>query len=285
MSERPLGWRGQLVSQLLLALAGLFVLLPVVWLVRLAFDGSIVTRPHDAALLPHVWSGAKLAQVWRAPRAGYSFLYLLGNSALVAGGTTAVALGVGVVAAYGFARFRFAGRTAGLFALLVLLTLPPAGLIAPFFLVFTTLKIRGSLGALILVYSAVAVPFAVWIARNAIQSVPLELEEAATLEGAARPTVFWRITLPLILPSVAVAGFTAFALAWSEFALGWAFVSDPSKVTLAMALNSMQGQTSTAWGLLAALALLVALPIVALFYVLGRYVIAGLSLGTAAAED
>ncbi len=280
-----MNWRQQLFTQFQLALAGLFVLLPVLWMLRLAFDGTIRTRPKEFALLPIQWTFANLAQAWSEPRAGFSFLELLRNSLIAASGTTLIALLFGCSAAYAFARYRFPGRRFGLFASLVLITLPPAGLAAPFFLFLNAIGIRSSLLGLIVVYSAIAVPFAIWTVRNAVQGVALELEEAATLEGASRLSVFRHVTLPLIVPSVAVAGFIAFLLGWSEYALGWALISDPQLVTLGMALSSMRGLNNISWGLLSATALLVALPILLLFYGLGNYVIAGMSLGTVHLEE
>lgn len=274
-------WQKQLATQISLALAALFVLLPLLWLGRMAFDGSLhENRPQDASLLPKVWSMANFDQAWNRPITGFSFLNLLSNSLIVAASTTTTALLCGMTAGYAIARFRFAGRKFGLFATLVLITLPPAGLSAPFFIFFNDLKIRDSLLSLIIVYSVIAVPFAIWTVRNAVQTVPIELEEAAMLEGGNGLVVFRWITLPLIASTLAVAGFIAFTLAWSEFALAWVFISNPNNETLAMALFNMRGQNGIAWGTLSAMTILVALPVVILFYALGRYVITGLSLGT-----
>jgi ABC-type glycerol-3-phosphate transport system permease component len=272
--------REQLTTQLSLAVAGLLVLVPILWMIRLAFDATIAARPQDAALLPHQWTLENFRRAWDSPTAGYSLVHLLGNSLFVAGSTALIALIFGTVTAYAFARYRFPGRRVGLFAMLVLLTLPPAGLMAPYFIFMISLGLRGSLIGLILVYSAISVPFAVWTVRNAIQSIPLEQEEAAMLEGAARLRIFAQITLPQIAPAVAVAGFIAFILGWSEFALGWGLISDAERVTLAMALYTMRGSGSNvSWGLMSATTLMLALPVLALFYVLGRYLLAGLSLG------
>src|SRR5581483_11195889 len=186
MSSRPMTLREQLTTQVSLAIAGLFVIVPFLWMIRLAFDGSIAARPQDAALLPHQWTLDNFTRAWVSPTAGYPFVHLLGNSLFVAGSTALIALLFGTVTAYAFARYRFPGRRAGLFALLVLLTLPPAGLMAPYFIFMISLGLRGSLIGLVFVYSAISVPFAVWTVRNAIQSIPLEQEEAAMLEGAAR---------------------------------------------------------------------------------------------------
>lgn len=266
MSSRTMSAREQIFAQLALALAGVFVLLPVLWMLRLAFEGGIGGRPDDAALIPKVFTLEHLVKAATEPRAGMPFLRLLANSLIVAVGTALAAAVFGASAAYALARYRFPGRRASLFAALVLATLPPAALATPFFIYLNSLGIRQSLLGLVLVYSAVTVPFAIWIIRNAVQGVGRELEEAAMLEGAGPWRVFRTVTLPLIAPSVGAAAFIAFMIAWSEYALAWALISDPELVTLAMALYGMRGVTQVPWGLLCATAVLVALPALAIFY-------------------
>lgn len=285
---RKMNLRQHLTTHLLLALSSLFVLVPVVWLLRMAFDNSIDGsergRPLSFALFPDKPGLNNIFQAWDAPIPDMPFSRLLGNSLLVSGATCFIALFFGVTAAYAFARYKFPGKQGLLFLTLLLVTLPPAGLAAPFFLFLSDLKIRDSLLSLILVYSAIAVPFAIWTVRNAIQNIPLELEEAAMLEGAGRLAVFQKITLPLAVPSIAVAGFIAFTLAWSEFALAWVLISKPDNLTLAMVLYTMRGRNGISWGTLSALGVLVALPIISMFYLMGRYVLSGLSLGAIRAE-
>lgn len=273
--------REQLASQLLLALAGLLVVVPILWMLRLAFEGGQGGRPDDAALLPQVWTLANLRRAWVEPRAGASFALLLGNSLLAAGGTVALALLCGASAGYAFARYRFPGRRAGLLAALTMAALPPAGLAAPYFIYLNSLGIRQSILGLVMVYSAIATPFAIWTLRNAVQAVGRELEEAAALDGAGPLRCYLSVTLPQITPALAAAGFVAFQIAWSEYAFGWALISKPDLVTLAMALNGMVGLSQVSWGLLSATAILVTLPVLALFYTLGNAAIDGLSLGVA----
>jgi ABC-type glycerol-3-phosphate transport system permease component len=271
MSSRTMTARDQVLAQLVLALAGAFVLLPVLWMLRLAFEGGVGGRPDDAALIPKVFTLEHILKAATEPRAGMPFLRLLANSLVVALGTALSAAAFGASAAYALARYRFPGRRASLFAALVLATLPPAALAAPFFIYLNSLGIRQSLLGLVLVYSAVTVPFAIWVVRNAVQGVGRELEEAAMLEGAGPWRVYRSVTLPLIAPSVAAAAFIAFMIAWSEYALSWALISDPDLVTLSMALYGMRGVTQVPWGLLCATAILVALPALAIFYGLARF--------------
>lgn len=280
MSARKLSAREQALSQLALALAGAFVVLPVLWMLRLAFDGGVGGRPDDAALIPQAFTLEHLIRAATEPRADMPFVMLLANSLVVALGTALTATAFGASAAYAVARYRFPGRRAGLFAALVLATLPPAGLAAPFFIYLNGLGIRQSLLGLVLVYSAIAAPFAVWTLRNAVQGVGRDLEEAAMLEGAGPWRVYRSVTLPLIGPSVGAAAFIAFMIAWSEYALAWALISDPGLVTLSMALYGMRGVSQVSWGLMSATALMVALPVLVIFYGLGRYVLDGLTFGT-----
>lgn len=281
MTSKPMRLRAQLLTQAQLALAALFVVLPVLWMLRLAFDGGMGGRPDDASLLPSAWTLDNLRRAWAEPRADMSFAALLANSLQTAGATALIALAAGAGAAYALARYRFPGRRIGLLAALALAALPPAGLAAPYFFYLSSLGLRQSLLGLTLVYTAIALPLAVWTLRTAVEAVPRDLEEAAALEGAGPGTVFARVTLPLIAPTLAVAGFLAFLVAWSEYALAWAIISDPKLVTLAMALSNMRDSTQVSWGLLSATSLLVALPVLALFYALGARAIDGLSLGAA----
>ena len=178
--------------------------------------------------------------------------------------------------AYAFARFRFPGRRAGLFALLVGALLPPVALMTPLYVLLTALGLRTTLLGLMIVYTSFSMPFCIWNMRSAFQAVPSELESAAFLDGASRLGAFWWVTLPLTLPSIGVAALIAFLLGYSEFAIGWLFVETSDTITLAMAVSGMLRSGYFSWSRLAALSILMALPVVVLFVVLQRYLLRGL---------
>lgn len=268
----------QVLTQLALVLIALFVLLPIWGMAHLAFDAGITGRPVAFRLWPEAFSLAVFQKVWEKPAQVLSFPGLLRNSLVVAGGAALCSVIFGATMAYGFARFRFRGRQAGLFALLLGTLLPQVALMTPLFVLLTMLGVRTSLLGLMIVYTAFAMPFCVWNMRSAFQAVPLELEEAAALEGATLPIAFWRVTLPLALPSIAVAALMAFLIGYTEFAIGWLFVESGSNVTLAMAVSGMMGQ-DVAWNQLAAIALLMSLPVVLIFLLLRRYLMRGLLIG------
>jgi len=268
----------QIVTYVLLILVALFVLLPIWGMLRLAFDGALKGAPVSFRIWPETFSLAAFGKAWEAPSQSLSFLGLLRNSLIIAGGAALISVVLGASMAYAFARFRFPGRRAGLFGLLLGVLLPQVAIMTPLYILLSMLGIRASLLGLMVVYTAFAMPFCIWNMRASFQAVPNELEEAAFLEGATPLVAFWRITLRLALPSIAVAGLMAFLVGYTEFAIGWLFVESGNNVTLAMAVSGMMG-ISVPWSNLSALAVLMSLPVVLIFIVLQRYLMRGLLLG------
>jgi arabinogalactan oligomer/maltooligosaccharide transport system permease protein len=275
--RRP-GLRRQIATHILLALVALFVLLPIWGMLRLAFDAALKGAPLAFRIWPETFSLVAFQKAWDAPSQALSFLGLLRNSLIVAGGAALISVVLGASMAYAFARFRFPGRRAGLFGLLLGVLLPQVALMTPLYILLTMLGLRASLLGLMIVYTAFAMPFCIWNMRASFQAVPNELEEAAFLEGATPLVAFWRITLRLALPSIAVAALMAFLIGYTEFAIGWLFVESGNNVTLAMAVSGMMG-VSVPWSNLSALAVLMSLPVVLIFLVLQRYLMRGLLIG------
>jgi arabinogalactan oligomer/maltooligosaccharide transport system permease protein len=268
----------QAAIQLGLVLVTLFALAPVWGLARLALDGAIKGAPAEFRIWPEQFTLAVFRHVWEKPSQSLAVPGLLRNSMIVAGGAALASVALGASMAYAFARFRFPGRRVGLFGLLLGALLPPVALMTPLYILLSALHLRTSLLGLMIVYAAFSMPFCIWNMRSAFQAVPEELEESAFLDGASALATFWRVTLPLALPAIAVAALIAFLIGYTEFAIGWLFVESSENVTLAMAVSGMQGQTG-AWSKQAALALLMTLPVVAIFFVLQRYLLRGLLLG------
>ncbi len=271
-------WR-ELGRYLLLILLALYVLIPIWGILYLAFDGAVHGWPTDFRVWPKDPTLRVFAEVWAKPAQSQTFLGLLRNSLIVAGSAALLSVGLGASMAYAFARLRFPGRRAGLLALLAGAFLPAVALMMPLYILLSIIHLRTSLAGLVLVYTAFAMPFCVWNMRAAFQAVPNELEEAAFLDGANRLTAFWHVTLPVALPSIGVAALIAFLIGYSEFAMGWLFVSRPENVTLAMAISGMARGNLESWANLAALAILMSLPVVLLFVALQRYLVDRLLLG------
>lgn len=271
---RKISFLQQLLTQAALLGVGLFVILPIWGVARLAFDSSLKGRPIEFRLLPKVWSFEPFMQVLDKPYQSVDFPTLLKNSLTVSFGAAAVAVLLGMSLAYAFARFRFPGRQVGLFAILLTAVLPPVAFMTPLYIILSLMKIRTTLLALVLVYAAFAMPFCIWNMRAAFQAVPKEIEEAAFLDGAGNLRSFLFIILPLALPSIAVSGLIAFLMAYSEFTMGWLFVDKAENVTLAMSIYAIvQTQYSGGaqpWSYLGSLAIIMSIPVVVIFLLLQR---------------
>ena len=263
----------QILHQLALMLIGLFVLIPIWGLVYLAFEGGTIGWPSNFRLWPEEPTLHVFQQVWQNASQSLPYIVLLKNSLIVSGGAALISVAFGTSMAYAFARYRFPGRSAGLFALLVGALLPPVALMTPLFVLLTILKLRTTMFGLTIVYAAFSMPFCVWNMRSAFQAVPKDLEESAFLDGASALRAFWQISLVIAAPSIAVAALIAFLIGYSEFAMGWLFVEESTKVTLAMAISGALGISTFSGSLLAALAILMSLPVVLIFLILQRYLL------------
>jgi arabinogalactan oligomer/maltooligosaccharide transport system permease protein len=272
--------RQQVFTQLALILIGLFVIIPIWSMARLAFDSSLKSRPVEFRLFPKEIGFAPMEQVLDRPYQSVKFSDLLKNSLLVSGGAALMAIAFGVSLAYAFARFRFPGQKAGLFLMLLTAMLPPIAFTTPLYIVLSILKIRTTLLGLAIIYAAFAMPFCIWNMRAAFQATPKELEEAAYLDGAGNFGTFLNISLPLAIPSIAVSALIAFLMGYSEFAIGWLFIDRSENVTLAMSIYSILASGATQpWSQIGSLALIMSVPVVIIFIILQRTLLDQLLLG------
>ena len=277
---RKIGLLRQLLSQVILVLAGLFTLVPLLNMFRIAFDSSIKGAPTSFRLIPETFSLATFVNVWEAASQTLSYPELLRNSLVVSLSAAALSFAFGAGMAYAFARYRFRGDRAGLFSVLLGAFLPPVALMTPLYILLEVMHLRTSLFGLILVYTAFSLPFCIWNMRSSFQAISNEIEEAAFIDGGNAFTVFRRISLPLALPSIAVAALVAFLTAYSEFAIGWLFVEKSSNVTLAMAIWGIQSMGDQPWTQLAALSILMSLPVIIIFIALQRLLLERFTFGS-----
>lgn len=270
----------QLLSQLALLLIGLFVLLPIWSIGRLAFDASLKSRPVEFRVFPKEIGFAPMEQVMDRPYQSVTFANLLKNSLTVSGSSALGAIILGMSLAYAFARFRFPGRKVGLFLLLLAAMLPPIAFTTALYIVLSILKIRTTLLGLAIIYTTFAMPFCIWNMRAAFQAIPKELEEAAYLDGASNFRTFVAISLPLAIPSIAVSALIAFLMGYSEFAIGWLFIDRSENVTLAMSIYSILASGATQpWSQIGSLALVMSVPVVIIFIILQRTLLDQMLLG------
>ncbi len=263
---RKNNWFKQLLTQVSLLIVGIYVIIPIWGAIRLAFDGSLKSRPIEFRLFPKDFSFNPLLSVLDRPYQSVDFSILLKNSMVVSIGSALIALLLGASLAYAFARYRFPGKKPALFVLLLAAMLPPVAFMTPLYIVLSIVQLRTTLLGLTLVYATFALPFCIWNMRAGFQSIAKELEEAAYLDGANSLQTFWFISLPLSLPSITIAGLIAFLMGYSEFAMGWLFVSKAETVTLAMSIYAMvQTGNAQPWSILASMFIIMSIPIVFVF--------------------
>jgi arabinogalactan oligomer/maltooligosaccharide transport system permease protein len=271
---------------------GLFTLAaiyPVLWVISVAFSGTqnlgFADVPPDPgfldrfrAILP--WPAQFSLKNFTDVLTEQPFLRWLLNSAIVATATTVVGVFLACTAAYAFSRFRFPGRQAGMMSFLVSQMFPGTLLLVPLYIIIVSwLKLGNSFLGLVLVYSVTAIPFCVWMLKGYFDTIPLEIEESAIMDGASRQTIFFKIILPLAKPAVAVTALFSFMTGWNEFILAATFLEEEAKYTAPVGLKFFVGGFSSQWGYFAAGSIIVSLPVVVLFLYLQKYLVSGLTAG------
>jgi arabinogalactan oligomer/maltooligosaccharide transport system permease protein len=280
----PLG--RQVILQIACLAIAATVLFPIAWIVSMSLD-TTNTRPTGLNLIPKNPSFDAYRTVIAQPTDNpVSFPQLAFNSLLIAVVIAALSVTIGILAAYAFSRMQFRGREFLMIAILAVLMLPAIATIAPLFVMLNkvqigTFNLRNSLFGVAVAVLAGQLPFAIWNMKGYLDTIPRELEEAATVDGAGKFQTFIKIIVPLSTPVIAVTAFFGFIAGWTEFYFSWTFLTNPQNFTLAMALNGMVGQYagSTPWSSFAAFSILVALPVSVVYLLLQRYIISGLTLG------
>lgn len=208
------------------------------------------------------------------------FLMWLRNSLIVASMTTFLGVSLASTSAYALSRFQFRGRNMMLFALLATQMFPATMLILPFYIILSKLQLIDSFWGLFIIYSSSALPFCIWQMKGYYDTVPKELEEAALLDGCSRWSTFCKIILPISSPALVITALFSFMSSWSEYVVAAVVLQDPQLYTLPLGLRSFQASLATQWGLYAAGALIVSIPVLILFISISRYLVSGLTMGS-----
>ena len=264
------------VGLLLFTLATLY---PVLWVVKMALTPSQAFTMGASPIPTEVSLDNFVDVVGTTDASGWLFGRQLLNSVVISGATAAVGLVLSTTAAYALSRWGFPGRERGMNAFLVTQMFPGVVMAIPLYILLDLFGLLDSLTGLVLVYATTSVPFSVWTLKGYFDTIPIDLEEAAKLDGASRWMTFTRIILPLARPALAVTGLFSFMTAWNEFILAATFMGDPRSFTLPVVLQRYVSDYGTEWGHFAAGAILVSLPVMALFFALQRHFVEGLTAG------
>src|SRR5215467_549598 len=209
-----------------------------------------------------------------------SLVSMFWPSPFVSVSSTLLATAIGTIGAYALARLKFLGRAFMSSAVLITYLVPPAILFIPLYAQIRTLGLADSLGGLIAAYPSFTIPFVTWLLMGYFESIPVELEEAAMIDGATRFGAFRRVILPLAAPGVLAASLYAFTQAWNEFLYALVFITDVRLRTLPVGLSTFITGDVYGWGYLMAGAVLTTLPVIAAYIYLQKYMVEGLTAGS-----
>ncbi len=284
---------GRLALYVLLCGVTFVVCFPLVW----AFFTSV--KPKDEIFLwpPTLWPNTWTFEHYRAllfgreqyftagggssgtPPASAYFLDWFWNSVIVAIGTTLISTIVSTLAAYSLTRFRFWGQRAVPYLALVGYMIPSIIFVFPMFLVMVDLNLTDTLFALILGYVCITLPFCMWLMWAFFRGVPVEIEEAALVDGASRLRVFWEIVLPTAWPGIVAAAIFTLIVSWNDYLFGRVFMNSMENLPLTVGVMHFFDGTHVDWGLMMASSVLMTFPMAVLFMLLQKHLVAGFGAG------
>jgi len=253
-------------------LVGIFTV-PVLWTVATSLKTKV-----QAWTLPPRWLFSPTLDNYRTVLFHQGFLGYLKNSAIIAVGTTAVALTLGSLAAYGFERFRFRGRQGVFFAFLLAYMLPEMAIALPAYLLAVQLHLLDTYALLIAMHATFATAFATWMMRAFFKEVPREIEDSAMTDGATRIGAFIRVSLRLAAPGLAATAVFCLIFSWNDFPYALVLSSIRTE-TLPVAVGSLKTPAGTAWGSIMSVTTVAFLPTVIFAFAVQRWLVRGLTFG------
>jgi len=257
---------------LVILLTAVFILVPIYWIVSGAFKQQVDIFQLKLLFTPTL---ENFEIIFRSP---YNLFDKLVNSTLVALSTILIAIPIATMAAYSFSRFRMKGERLMFVTILATQFVPAVVIVLPFFVLFRDLGILDTRLALVLVNLSLVMPFAIWMIKGFIDSIPLDSEEAALVDGSSRFQVILNVTLPMALPGVITAGIFCFILAWNEFLFA-VIITTNKAVTLPVGLSLFHAEEGVLWHLISAAGILIMLPMFVLATIIQKHFVQGITMG------
>lgn len=270
------------VRAVAIAALAVLVLIPIAYTLLLSITPD--TEIGTGGLIPSHWAFGNYIQMWST----VSLAQGLGNSLIIAGIASVIAVVLAVGAAYIITRFTFRGRLPYLYSLIGLQTVPSVMLLLPLFVLFASIqaaihvRLIGTYLAVVITYLTFALPFATWLMVSYLGSIPMDLEEAALVDGATRLRSLWSVIVPLALPGMVVALVFSFLTGWNDVLFA-SVLTSPETRTLAVQLqafsSAQEGGALPLYGQLMGASVVSAVPVVILYMIFQRYLIGGLTAG------
>jgi multiple sugar transport system permease protein len=269
------GWRWAGRGFLLVLLA--YTLIPMAWMLLTSLKTGFAAMQYP----PQWWPAEPTLDNYTRlldPRdsVGRDFLRYFWNSLVVSTLTTVLAVVVAVPAAYAFSRFRFPGRTVLFFSVLLRNMFPAVIFLVPLFILMRLLGLVNTLGSLVLTYLTFGLPLAIWLLKGFYDNIPVQLEQAARIDGATRFQAFILIVMPLSTPGIVATAIYSFIGAWNEYIYAYTFLTRHDQMTLPVGIQRFFSENATDWPGLMAATFLMSVPVVVMFLVLQRYFVRAL---------
>jgi multiple sugar transport system permease protein len=268
----PASW-GDAANTLALVVIATIFIFPIAWTIAM----SLKTRV-DALSFPPTFLFTPTFENYRAVWSDGSILGFAWNSLVVATSATSLGMALGVPAGYALARVDFPGRRVILLSILSTRMVPPIASIIPLFIVFSSLGLKDTYTALVILHLTVILGFVIWMMRSYFLDIPREIEEAAMIDGCGAWGVFWRIVIPVSLPGLATSAIFSFIYSWNEFLYAMIVTSRHAK-TLPLGIYSWVSYEEVRWGELTAAAVLAMVPVFIFYLFVQRALVRGLTMG------
>jgi multiple sugar transport system permease protein len=277
--KKPTDW-WRWAGRVFLAALLIFTVLPMVWMVLTSVKSQFAAMQYP----PQWWPAEPTLHNYTKlldpnNKVGQDFLRYFWNSFYVSLATTIVGVIVAVPAAYAFSRFRFPGRTFLFFSVLVRNMFPAVVFLMPLFLLMRWLGLVNTHGSLILTYLTFGLPLSIWLLKGFYDNIPIQLEQAARIDGATRFQAFLLIVMPLSSPGIIATSIFSFIGAWNEYVYAYTFLSRDDQMTLPVGIQRFFTEFATDWPGLMAATFMMSVPVVVLFLVLQKYFVRALTEG------
>jgi len=265
----------RLVIHLILAFTAFVAAFPIIRVFGVALRPGNKLLDSNFSIIPE---GATL-QAFQHVLSDTDLPLWIFNSLVVTTGSAIVGLIIAATSAYAFSRFKFPGRGVGLTTLLATQLIPAAMLLVPIYILAVQFKLANTYVGMVIGLSVTSVPFSIWILKGYYDTVPIELEEAARIDGCSPLEAFYRILLPLSTPALAIVFLFNFLAAWNDYFLSRILLSKEGLLTWPLGLQRFQLQFQTQWNDLAAASILISIPVIALFLYSSKWLVSGVTAG------
>lgn len=264
-----------LTVYLMFIIVFVIALVPILWILITSIKRTIDIFAYPPIIIPKQPAFENYIKVFKLTEIGKNF----SNSILVAILTTVAVISLSTLVAYGFSRFSFKRKALIMMLLLGTQMIPAVTNIIPLYITMLKLGLLDTITALFLVYTAVNIPFSVWIIKSYIDSIPDSMDEAAIIDGANRFCIIFKIIVPVALPGIAAASLFTFIACWNEFYLALVLTSTMRSKTIPLGLFNFQSSYDIQWNLLCAASMIAILPVMVLFIILQDKFVSGLTSG------